>query len=184
PEPEMTTGFRNGKGIQTFSATLATHTKDVVRSGQFPVVLGGDCSILLGNMLALKSLGHYGLVFIDGHDDFSPTRNPDKYRGILTAAGRDLGLVTGHGPTALTDMQGAKPYVREEDAVLFGMYRDPADTQDFDIDKLEASQIHQFRIERIRKSGLRASAQEAVGLLESRNLDGFWIHGHTNVLTK
>lgn len=182
PEPEMTTGFRNGKGIQTFSATLATHTKEVVRSGQFPVVLGGDCSILLGNMLALKSLGHYGLVFIDGHDDFSPTRNPDKYRGILTAAGRDLGLVTGHGPTALTDMQGAKPYVREEDAVLFGMYRDPADTQDFDIDKLEASQIHQFRIERIRKSGLRASAQEAVRLLESKNLDGFWIHVDTDVL--
>jgi arginase len=42
-------------------------------------VIGGDCSVLLGNMLALRSRGKYGLLFIDGHNDFqTPEQSASK----------------------------------------------------------------------------------------------------------
>ena len=56
--------------IREFSLTLAKQVEAVIRGGNFPLVLGGDCSILLGNMLALKRLGRYGLFLLDGHSEF------------------------------------------------------------------------------------------------------------------
>ncbi len=70
------------------------------------MVLGGDCSILLGNLLALRALGRYGLVFIAGHDDFTQPLYPERYPGIFAAAGLDLALATGHGPAAHTTLRG------------------------------------------------------------------------------
>jgi hypothetical protein len=37
-----------------------------VRAGDFPVVLGGDCSVQLGASLALRRVGRYGLAAIGG----------------------------------------------------------------------------------------------------------------------
>jgi putative oxidoreductase len=36
----------------------------VLRQGKFPLVLGGDCSNIIGIMLALRRAGRYGLFFI------------------------------------------------------------------------------------------------------------------------
>lgn len=60
----------NPDNIATYSQSLSQVVERVVRSGRFPIVLGGDCSILIGNLLALRRLGRYGLFFLDGHADF------------------------------------------------------------------------------------------------------------------
>ena len=61
-------------------------------------MLGGDCSILLGNLLALRRRGRYGLLFVDGHADFyHPEANPNG-----EAASMDLAFATGRGPEVLT----------------------------------------------------------------------------------
>jgi arginase len=64
------TGVLNPHGIATVALDLAASVGAALDGGRFPVVLGGDCSILLGPMLALRRRGRYGLVFIDGHADF------------------------------------------------------------------------------------------------------------------
>ena len=61
-DPE--TALLNPRGIADYSVTLA----DAV--GRTIDVLGGDCSIVLGCLLALRRRGRYGLLFIDGHADF------------------------------------------------------------------------------------------------------------------
>ena len=49
-------------------------------AGEFPFVLGGDCSILLGTTLAFRRRGRYGLLFIDGHTDADPiARTKDQW---------------------------------------------------------------------------------------------------------
>lgn len=53
----------NPHGIEAYSRSLSQVVERVVRSNHFPVVLGGDCSILIGNLLALRRLGRYGLFF-------------------------------------------------------------------------------------------------------------------------
>ena len=105
-------GFRNGPNIARYTAQLAHRVGQLLDEHSFPFVLGGDCSILLGPMLALRERGRYGLCFIDGHADFCYARDP-KRRGRYTAAGLDLALATGKGPDALTNLQGRKPVVRE-----------------------------------------------------------------------
>ena len=43
----------------------------IVRDGRFPLVLGGDCPILLG-CLAAPAVAGAGLLFVDGHEDAWP----------------------------------------------------------------------------------------------------------------
>jgi arginase len=80
------------------------------------VVLGGDCSILLGNLLALKRRGRYGLLFMDGHADFyNPEANSNG-----EAASMELALATGRGPDVLTSIESSGPLVNDQDVVAFG----------------------------------------------------------------
>src|SRR5262249_15815765 len=65
-----TTGLLNGGAIRDFSRALADAAGRLLDGGAFPVVLGGDCSILLGALLATRRRGWYGLAFLDAHADF------------------------------------------------------------------------------------------------------------------
>src|ERR1039457_2926785 len=71
------THVMNPQAIRDYSPLLADAVTAVLGDGEFPVVLGGDCSILLGTMLALRRRGRYGLLYIDGDADFyQPEVNP------------------------------------------------------------------------------------------------------------
>ena len=75
-DPETRT--LNAQAIAACTPHLADRVGQVLDSGEFPLVLGGDCSILLGPALALKRRGRFGLLFIDGHADFNPEVNPER----------------------------------------------------------------------------------------------------------
>jgi len=69
PKRDKSTLLLNPDAIRVFSLQLAEKVIYVLNKKQFPVVLGGDCSILICNLLALKQNGgssRYGLFFIDG----------------------------------------------------------------------------------------------------------------------
>jgi arginase len=106
--------------VGVYARRLADRVEHWLDRGAFPVVLGGDCSILLGNALALRRRGRYGLVFVDAHSDF---RHPGNSRSVGAAAGEDLALVTGRGE-ALADLGGERPLFRPEDVVAIGIRRD------------------------------------------------------------
>jgi arginase len=182
-ENDERTGFRNGSTLALYTEELSRKIGSLIGQDFFPVVLGGDCSILLGATLCLRRRGRYGLCFIDGHNDFCYARDP-KWRGRYTAAGLDLALATGHGPDALTNLEGLKPYVREEDVVALGFYedRDPAVTEFFAIEQFYQSKIQRLDAERIRKSGAAETAKIALESLERSDLKGFWTHLDTDVL--
>jgi arginase len=103
--------------IAEYSLRLATRVEDALDRGLFPIVLGGDCSILLGNALALRRRGRYGLVYLDAHSDF---RHPRNSRRVGAVAGEDLALVTGRGD-ALADLGGLRPLIRDDDVVTIGI---------------------------------------------------------------
>jgi hypothetical protein len=60
PSRDPDTGVLNPRGIAQYAVSLADVVGAVLARGCFPVVLGGDCSILLGNLLALRRRGRYG----------------------------------------------------------------------------------------------------------------------------
>lgn len=123
PTRDPDTEVLNPHGIAGYAVRLADAVGGVLDEGRFPVVLGGDCSILLGNLLALRRRGRHGLLFLDGHTDFyQPAAEPNG-----EAASMELALVTGRGPRLLTDLEGRGPLVRDEDVVAFG-FRDAAES--------------------------------------------------------
>ena len=67
-DPE--TNCLNAKSIRDFSLTLGKAVSDTINKKRFAFVLGGDCSVLLGIMPALKTKGTYRLIFLDAHADF------------------------------------------------------------------------------------------------------------------
>lgn len=148
PEIDAGTRIRNTNAIREFSIALARRVETAIERGHFPLVLGGDCSILIGNMLALRRLGHYGLFFIDGQVDFRyPSTSPTG-----GAAGMDLALVSGRGPDVLTNIDGLKPLVRDHDVVAFG-YRDVTDPHTVWGDIVE-SEITLCTLDEVRELGL------------------------------
>src|SRR5687768_697975 len=115
-ERDKSTLLLNPNSIREFSLQLADTVSLVLHKNQFPLVLGGDCSILIGNLLALRRLGKYGLFFIDGHADFyQPEASPTG-----EVADMDLAIVSGRGPDVLTNIDGLRPLVQEKNVVLFG----------------------------------------------------------------
>src|SRR5919106_6516880 len=121
PRIDPETRMLNPTGLRDYSSILADAVGPALDQGDFPIVLGGDCSILLGNALALKRRGRYGLLFLDGHADFyQPEAEPTG-----EAASMDLAFVTGRGPRLLTDIDGPGPLVYDSDVVIVG-HRDHA----------------------------------------------------------
>ncbi|TDB84104.1 arginase family protein [Actinomadura sp. KC216] len=180
--PDEETGYLNGPGMSDYSGRLASRVGELLDTGRFPVVLGGDCSILLGPMLALRRRGTYGLAYLDGHDDYSPRRDRPAWAGRLTAGGMALGLVTGHGPDALSDLGGLRPYVAEEHVAHIGVQREPEDHEIADLAAFDNSRIRRYPIEYVREHGAGAAAEGARAHLEDAPIDGFWIHLDADIL--
>jgi arginase len=167
-------GVFNSAAIAVFSRRLAGRVRRYVQAGEFLVVLGGDCSILLGTALGLRRIGRYGLAFIDGHSDF---RHPGNAPSVGAAAGEDLALVTGRGQADLTDLEGLRPYVRDVDTVVFGI-RDADEA----MAELAELRIESWPAARIRQAGPLAAATLALPRLEAPHLDGFWVYLDADVL--
>ena len=173
-DPETQT--LNARAIAEWSPLLADAVGEVLGAGEFPIVLGGDCSIVLGSMLALKRRGRYGLLFVDGHADFyQPEANPNG-----EAASMDLAFATGHGPSLLTDLEGRGPLVREEDAVAFG-FRDAEEQAEYGSQPLP-EKLRAFDLASVRAVGIEAAAAAAVEHLTRPGLEGFFVHVDADVL--
>ncbi|MFI6014203.1 arginase family protein [Streptomyces sp. NPDC051243] len=176
PTRDAGTGVLNPQAIAEYSTRLADAVGAALDEGRFPVVLGGDCSILLGNLLALRRRGRHGLLFLDGHTDFyQPSAEP-----AGEAASMELALATGRGPGLLTDLEGRGPLVRDEDVVAFG-FRDAAESAQAGMQPLPAG-LHALDLDAVRASGAGTAARRAVDRLAAGAGDGFWIHLDVDVL--
>jgi arginase len=169
----------NAPGIAEYSVRLADTVAEVVGRGEFPIVLGGDCSIVLGSMLALRRRGRYGLLFIDGHADFY---QPE----ALTsgeAASMDLAFATGRGPEVLTNLEGLRPLVRDEDVVAFG-FRDAEEQREYRSQPLPRDLLA-VELSEVRRLGAKRAAQRAVEHLTAagKPTQGFFIHLDADVVS-
>jgi arginase len=167
---EPTTGVVGASEIRRASAAIAASVREVLKSGERPLVLGGDCTPLLGVFEAMPDGS--GLWFVDGHADFfdgesSPTGE---------AADMDLAVLTGHGPPGL--LAKSEPMLEPAAVVLLG-YR-PAELHP-DVARENARldpAIHALTAPEIRKGPQRVG-NDAAGRLAGRPA---WLHLDLDVL--
>jgi arginase len=177
PERDSSTLLLNAKAIREFSLVLCRTVSSVLSKKLFPIIIGGDCSIVIAPLLALRHSGRYGLFFIDGHADF--------YQPEASLSGEvadmDLAIISGRGPDILTNIDGLGPFVREEDIVLFG-YRDGEQSASYGSQDVRDTNMHVFDLLEVKELKITNAVSLATkGLLKNR-IDGFWIHLDADVL--
>ena len=181
PEPQAGTRIRNGRTMLDFNLALAAAVRDVRRGGEFVLVIGGDCSILLGALAGARAEGPVSLIHIDGHSDFRHPGNYDVDRDLGAAAGMDLALATGRGEPLATEWPGIDgPLVADADAIQVGEResRDP----DFawpDVRHTAIDTIDVFEAIAIGPGGVAA---RIATVLAAKPDQGFWMHLDVDVL--
>jgi arginase len=97
---------------------VAYAVRDARRRGRFPLLLGGDCPVILGALAALHAeADRPGLLFADGHEDAWPPRMSPTGE----AADCELGLALGLFDTGLSPrLRAALPRIDPADVAAVG----------------------------------------------------------------
>ena len=173
------TALLNAAALVDYSRTLASEVGAALDRGAFPIVLGGDCSIIAGSLLALRRRGRHGLLFLDGHADFQDPREEPNGE----AASIDLALATGRGPRAITDIDALGPLVRDDDVALLG-YRALSDGSDRNrATHVRDTAILVYDLNDIRRGGLDAALDASLARVARDGIEGFFIHLDADVLS-
>jgi arginase len=165
---DVTTGVLNWKAWQTVTDRVAHRVAEVIGDGGWPLVLGGDCSVLTGIMAGVARVHEQrGLFFVDGHGDFhSPDTSP-----MGEPADMELAVLTGRGPVPFRAAPWRSPLLRDEDVVVFGIR---------EWDGIEASSIRIVDRGRLVGLGIIEGAREGINTLQP-DLP-LWLHFDVDVL--
>lgn len=169
---------RNEEGVAAYSRALADRIAVASADGAFVLVLGGDCSIVLGSLLGLRRAhrGAVGLAYVDAHADFG---TPEESR-TGSAASMCLALAEGRGDTPLARLNGEEPLAHAANVVLIGR-RDHAEPW-YGHDALRASAILDLPHAAVRERGTAGTSRAALDRFARSDLAGFWIHFDADVL--
>jgi arginase len=166
-ERDPGTGVLGLPGLLAATAELDAAVGTVLAAGRCPLVLGGDCSLLLGVASALaRHVERPGLWFVDGHTDTYPAAASPTGE----AADMELAQITG----------GEHATLAPELVIVLG-HRHPDDAED-------ASELEHVEpaVELIDARALRAAGPERVGRGAAQRLereaDGAWLHVDVDVL--
>ena len=177
PAVDSQSGVRNSSANVAYSHDLADRVTDILRSGGFPLLIGGDCSILLGPLLALRRMGRFGLCFIDGHLDLLiPETSQSKGE-----AGMDLAFALGHGPPVLSNLDDMGPLIQEVDVAALGYRGDVADYGPLTSDEGRPNLLW-LPLSEVRALGAGKTASTVLSQFRRSNLEDFWIHLDIDVL--
>lgn len=164
------TGVIGAAEVRRASAAIASRVRDVLEAGECPLVLGGDCTLLLGVAQALPHGS--GLWFVDGHADFldgesSPTGE---------AADMDLAILTGHGPPGLLE---PGPLLEPAAVVLLGHRPAELDPEVARENARLDPEIHALTAPEVRERGASRVGTDAAARLAGRPA---WLHLDLDVL--
>lgn len=171
---DKNSGVRNAGTIIDYAKKQANLLQEVIGSNSFALILGGDCSILIGSAICLKRIGRYGLFYLDGHHDYMLP----EMSGTGGAAGMDTAIVTGYGHETLTDIGGLRPYFEQHHVWCIGNREYDEDY----VNTIRASSIHYQDLITLRNQGPTSCVDDFLKMVESEKLDGFLIHLDVDVL--
>lgn len=177
-DAEPLSRIRNATAIRKFGETLAVSVATALATGEFPVVIGGDCSILLGCLAGAKARQSIGLIHVDGHSDFYHPGNYDTAARLGSAAGMDLALATGRGEPVLARWSGAS-LVEDAFVVQIGE-RDELD-RNYDYADIARTAIRRIPVRRALLLGMRRTVAQALSPVEGERRP-LWLHVDVDVL--
>ena len=167
-------GVLNADEVVDYTRKLSAAIQPAIGKNDFALVVGGDCSILLGCAHALKTSGRYALFFLDGHTDYVTTH----FSATKAVAGMDLAIVTGNGHEKLTAIDGLSPYFKKEDVFAVGnrYYHESY------VQQIKDSKIAYYDLAAIRTTGSDTIVRNFIDSIGKNKCQGCWIHLDVDVL--
>lgn len=168
------TDVRNADKLVDYAIRQCGEVQYELSNENFLVLLGGDCSVLIGVGLALKRKGNFALFYLDGHTDYMKPEQSHTH----SAAGMALAIATGFGHSKLTNVNNLEPYFYPENVFCVGNRE-----YDDDYEKpIKNSAIKYIPLNKLREKGIENTIKQFESLVSSDKIDGFLIHLDVDVL--
>jgi arginase len=183
--PPPTPARASGSGLMNETALLAmidaVHARvgAALAEGRFPLVYGGDCTVLLGAVPALRdAVREAGLVFVDGHEDTtSLDTSPDG-----EAANMEIGLLLGlTGQLAPDRLRRLVPALRSDATAMLGM-RDDELRRVLNVASLADHGVLRRSVHEVAADPEGSGGAAAVQVLA--HSAGWWLHLDVDVLAQ
>lgn len=161
---------RNEAALVDHARRLAARLDAIIAAADVPLVIGGDCSLVVAAGLARALPTGRGLVHVDGHSDFRhPANSPD----CASVAGEDLAAAVGLHWPAVADIDGRAPYFDAARTAQLGCHDD-----DEYLDEVRATLGRVVTARQILEDPTAAAAA-ARGTADH---DGYWLQLDVDVL--
>ena len=137
------------------SEDLAAKVAEVVKQGDFPIILGGDHSIAIGSLAGVSQ--HYknlGVIWFDAHGDF----NTEDTTPSGNIHGMPLAVSVGIGNQQLVNVAGFTPKVKPEHIVIVGARSIDSDERRL----LKENNVTVYTMHEIDKMGIGKVMEEAI----------------------
>jgi arginase len=168
---------RGGSGLLNESALvrLVEATSEYVgyahRAGRRPLLVGGDCPVLLGAVAALgDGEGSVGLVMVDGHEDAWPPHRSNTGE----ASDSEIAIALGRVPDLPGPLERLTPVLRPSSVALVG----PRDGDEIKRARVESlrDEVAFFADDVAAARTLASGGNPAQDAIQSIDADEFWLH--------
>ncbi|MFI5122039.1 MAG: arginase family protein [Vicinamibacteria bacterium] len=170
--------LRNESGVVSLVEKTAAAVGAALSRRSLPLLVGGDCPVILGALAALKEhAGPPGLVMIDGHEDaYPPSISPTG-----EASDSELGMALGQFEDVLPEqVTRLTPLIAPERVALIGP-RDRRELASYGVPSL-ADRVWLRSDEDLRGVGPEALAEQACAVA-GRGSRPWWLHVDLDALT-
>lgn len=177
PEPTRQKGIIAYDSFVSMVYAVKNRVRDVLENNRFPLIIGGDCPILLGCLAATKDVHQrYGLFFVDGHEDaYPPHVSPTG-----EAADMELGLALGMNSEGLSsEITKLLPLIKKENVCMLGP-RDKKTIQDYAIESLMEQTVFYNDLS-IKNQNLDVLLGSQITKMRSQ-VNRWWLHVDLDVL--
>ena len=121
PERDPASGIVAPRVLARMVAATGEAVGRVLADGRLPVVVGGECPLLLGCLAAARDAhGEVGLLFVDGHEDAWPPHRSTTGEAADMELGFALGATAPQDNPDVADLAALLPLVRPADTVVLG----------------------------------------------------------------
>jgi arginase len=155
------TNLRNLELVAEKSTSLAVKVDEVVKSGAFPLVVGGDHSIAIGTLAGVsKHFNNLGVIWYDAHGDLNTAETSPS--GNIH--GMPLAVSIGIGHPMLTNVCGYSPKIKPENIVIVGARA----LDDGEKELIRKKGIKVFTMHEIDRLGMTQVMEETISYLKDR----------------
>ena len=160
PPGDSRTRFK--EEILAVCTQLAGHTRDALKAGEWPLVIGGDHSIAMGTVSGVSAHlkctdRKLGVIWFDAHGDMNlPETSPSG-----NVHGMPLAHLLGYGDRELSGILGAHPAIDASHVVLIGI----RDIDDIEREVISESGVTAFTMRDIDLLGMSQVASKALEIV-------------------